>query len=422
MKIKSNKKPHNDGTSWQADSSLQGSQITMDSNANHRARITRFSELRQHSRDMSSWLYHQQEKVRGIDDPNAKLLFQRLGHFANDLRGCGSQLLFKHYYTQDSYRLAHMRSCRRHMLCRFCSSIRATKQAMSYHAKMLQVLKDNPKLKPVFITLTVKNGDDLGERFNHLMSNFKTMQKARRDWLNRGTGHNELCKAHGIVYAVEITNRGRGWHPHIHMVALVDDWIDRKKLSQQWEAITGDSKIVDVRRLKPSKGTKNDYMEAFIEVFKYALKFSEMSHFDIWLAHETLSPDGRLKRLQGSIGLFRGVKVPEKMTDEQLSDDLPFMLVLYRFIRGAGYSVVSTQDFPFGEVTKGNLLEALKDLEASGEVLADLPKLPKPFSIYDEVKPPEVLPDWLLPFANDGGRRSLTTTDGLSNQVTHKIT
>ena len=91
---------------------------------------------------------------------------------------------------------------------------------------------------------------------------------------------------------------------------------------------------------------KNDYMEAFIEVFKYALKFSEMSHFDIWLAHETLSPDGRLKRLQGSIGLFRGVKVPEKMTDEQLSDDLPFMLVLYRFIRGAGYSVVSTQDFP----------------------------------------------------------------------------
>ena len=129
-----NKKPCDSVSSLATDSLRQGSEITMDSNANHRARITRFSELRQHSRDMSSWLYHQQEKVRGIDDPNVKLLFQRLGHFANDLRGCGSQLLFKHYYTQDSYRLAHMRSCRRHMLCRFCSSIRATKQAMSYHA------------------------------------------------------------------------------------------------------------------------------------------------------------------------------------------------------------------------------------------------------------------------------------------------
>ena len=240
------------------------------------------------------------------------------------------------------------------------------------------------------------------------MSNFKAMQMARRKWLVRGTGHNELCKAHGIVYAVEIT-KGNGWHPHIHMVALVDDWIDRKKLSQQWEAITGDSKIVDVRRLKPSKGTKDDYSEAFVEVFKYACKFSDMSFLDIWLAHETLSPDGRLKRIQGSIGLFRGVKVPEKLTDDDLDDNSPFMLILYRFIRGAGYSVVSTQDFPFGEVTKGNLLEALKDLEASGEVLANLPKLPKPFSIYDEVKPPEVLPDWLLPFANDGA--TLEATD-----------
>ena len=30
------------------------------------ARITRFSELRQHSRDMSSWLYHQQGKSKGV--------------------------------------------------------------------------------------------------------------------------------------------------------------------------------------------------------------------------------------------------------------------------------------------------------------------------------------------------------------------
>ena len=80
-----NKKPCDSVSSLATDSLGQGSEIAMDSNANHRARITRFSELRQHSRDMSSWLYHQQEKVRGIDDPNAKLLFQRLGHFAMTL-------------------------------------------------------------------------------------------------------------------------------------------------------------------------------------------------------------------------------------------------------------------------------------------------------------------------------------------------
>ena len=50
-------------------------------------------------------------KSKGIDDPNAKLLFQRLGHFIMTL-GLWFSAAFKHYYTQDSYRLAHMRSCR----------------------------------------------------------------------------------------------------------------------------------------------------------------------------------------------------------------------------------------------------------------------------------------------------------------------
>ena len=37
------------------------------------------------------------------------------------------------------------------------------------------------------------------------------------------------------------------------MILLVDDWIDKDKLSAEWYAITGDSFIVDVRRVKPSK-------------------------------------------------------------------------------------------------------------------------------------------------------------------------
>ena len=116
---------------------------------------------------------------------------------------------------------AHMRSCRRHMLCCFCSSIRATKQAMSYHAKMLQVLKDNPKLKPVFITLTVKNGDDLGERFNHLMSNFKTMQKAREIGLIVVLVIMSCVRLMVLFTLLRLQIEvGRGWHPHIHMVAL----------------------------------------------------------------------------------------------------------------------------------------------------------------------------------------------------------
>jgi len=373
-----NKKPRND-VLLAGQASEQGPDITVDSNAKHRARITRFGHLRQQSKEMSNWLYTQNDECRSLDTPMGNLMAKRFIHFAHTLSGCANYLLFKHYYTLDKYKLAGLRTCKKHMLCPFCSAIRASKQATAYHEKMLVILKENPKLKPVFMTLTVKNGDDLKERFNHLKDSFKTLQSRRRDWLKKGRGHNELCKAHGIVFAYEITNNGKGWHPHLHMVLLVDEWIDRDKLSDQWLAITGDSHIVDVRRVKPSKiatdstevksEQKDDYSDGFMEVFKYAMKFTELTHNQIWIAHETLSPTGRLTRLQGSIGLFRGVQVPKAMTDDEITDNVPFMLILYKFLKGAGYSVEFMQDVPLGEVSMDNLADALSEYNASGDVL-----------------------------------------------------
>ena len=376
--MKDNKKPRND-VLLAGQASEQGQDITVDSNAKHRARITRFGHLRQQSKDMSNWLFTQHDEVNAFDTPMGGLMAKRFRHFANLLSGCANYLLFKHYYTLDKYKLSGLKTCKKHMLCPFCSAIRASKQATAYQEKMVHILKENPNLKPVFMTLTVKNGDYLDERFNHLKDSFKTYQSRRRDWLKKGRGYNELCKAHGIVYAYEITNNGKGWHPHLHMILLVDDWIDKDKLSAEWYAITGDSFIVDVRRVKSSKAEvdtidakqqKEDYSDGFMEVFKYAMKFTELTHNQIWVAHESLcNAKGRLTRLQGSIGLFRGVEVPDTMTDDFIADDAPFMLILYNFLKGAGYSVEFMQDVPLGEVSMDNLADNLAEYNASGEVL-----------------------------------------------------
>ena len=45
------------------------------------------------------------------------------------------------------------------------------------------------------------------------------------------------------------------WHPHIHMFALVDQWIDQQEFSEYWHSITGDSMVLDVRRVKKKKDT-----------------------------------------------------------------------------------------------------------------------------------------------------------------------
>ena len=97
--------------------------------------------------------------------------------------------------------------------------------------------------------------------------------------------------------------------------------------SREWEALTGDSFIVDVR---PMYGE----IDGFLETFKYALKFSDLELSDNLHAYKTLKG----KRLINSFGALRGVEVPEELTDDDLDDDLPYMLMLYTYRKGSGYN------------------------------------------------------------------------------------
>ena len=46
----------------------------------------------------------------------------------------------------------------------------------------------NPRLKPVLITLTVKNGENLEERFEHLVRSFRKLLDRYRDYKKKGWG------------------------------------------------------------------------------------------------------------------------------------------------------------------------------------------------------------------------------------------
>jgi hypothetical protein len=209
---------------------------------------------------------------------------------------------------------------------------RGAKQVKAYLDRLQVVLAAQPDLKLSLLTLTVKDGPELQERFRHLSSSFRTMQQARRSYL-RGKGpHVELAKVEGAVGSYEF-KRGKNsgqWHPHIHMVVLHRADIDPIKLSAEWFKFTGDSFIVDVTPFHDDQ----PLVDGFLEVFKYALKFSDMSLDDNWVGFETLSS----RRLVFSFGAFRGVDVPDELTDEDL-DDLPFVEILFRFAVRSGYSV-----------------------------------------------------------------------------------
>lgn len=254
---------------------------------------------------------------------------------SRNLHLCGSHLLFRDYYTVGKVRLHAAKFCNKHLLCPLCAIRRGAKLVKAYMDKVAVLTAPEPDLRAYMVTLTVKDGDNLTERFNHL---YRSVQKLHKMRTGKGQ-YSEACKAEAAVWSYEF-KRGKNsgqWHPHMHAVWLCKDAPNPKALAEQWKRITGDSYIVDVRPFYRA----DDAISGFLEVFKYALKFSDLPMEDNWEAFKCLSG----KRLVASFGAFRGLEVPDDLMDEQL-DDLPFIEHLFKFFQGTGYTLMETSKAP----------------------------------------------------------------------------
>lgn len=290
-------------------------------------RLESFSSLKHKSIEFIDWA-----SLSGADIQTAK----SKKTFTN-LKDCGQYMIFRDYLVSKRSRLIGACTCKIHLLCPFCASRRGVKHSMAYKEKveLLKSQSDN-NLDLVFITFTVKNGESLHERFTHLRNSMRFLLKQRNNQaLNKGTHKTEMFKLSGGVFAYEF-KRGSGskdWHPHIHMLALLpkSSRIDIDTLKQEWSTITLDSSVINIKYADDN---------AYLEVFAYALKFSEMEHADRWEAFNLLARE----RLISSFGDLRAIEVSETETDEPLNDKEPFLDVLYKFQQNRGYykhSVIS---------------------------------------------------------------------------------
>ena len=240
------------------------------------------------------------------------------------LRHCGCYLVFRHFYTQGFVRLASAQFCQLPLLCPFCAIRRASKALTAYLARYRTIMQDHPELIFSHVTMTVKNGPDLGERFDHLKGAMTELRRRRTRALTGSRHTTEWVKAFAIVGSYEFTNKGRGWHPHVHMCVLHSEAFDYDAMRDEWKRLTGDSHVFRVERARHPEEPAID----FLEVFKYALKFSDLTPaqcVDAWLIL-------RGRNLMFSVGGFRGVQVPEHLTDDLPPEDLPYIEYLYTYL------------------------------------------------------------------------------------------
>jgi hypothetical protein len=123
--------------------------------------------------------------------------------------------------------------------CPVCSAIRA--RGVAYRAvNWLRTLRE-----PKFLTLTLQHSarplnlqiDTLYHAFSRLRSRVWWKRSVRQGvWFSQVTYNPETAT----------------WHPHLHCVIDMS-FIRQSKISESWLSVTGDSKVVDIRRVRDDR-------------------------------------------------------------------------------------------------------------------------------------------------------------------------
>ena len=262
------------------------------------------------------------------------------------LYDCGSYLRFRHYLDHQQTRLIESRSCDISLLCPLCAIRRGARLLKRYLERCAYLA---PAHDFYLVTLTVKNGPDLAERYAHLLHSWKRLnQRAKK-------GYGAFADASGAFGSIEFTKSQEGWHPHMHMLWAMPKgtpplrWGKDSQLGMDWAAATGDSFIVHAelvqadaaaRRARSEERTPADpLVSALCEVLKYALKFSSLSLDDNLDAYWTLKG----KRLTRAYGCFYGLEVPGELLDDAELDG-PYLEWLFRYAGSSGYVLSSGAD------------------------------------------------------------------------------
>lgn len=209
-----------------------------------------------------------------------------LESFAN----CGSSLYIEQCKTEEGFRV--MCDKCRHRCCVACGRERA--------AILVNNLTEQMKGKVCrFVTFGLRHSrTPLEDQLDRLYRCFNILRR-RKFWVG--------CVAGGGAFLeVKISEKDGLWHPHLHLI-VTGDFIDQRRLSEEWLAVTGDSSIVDVRLVR-------DGSDVARYVAKYVTKPLDSSVFDITdnLDEAIVALSGR--RLCLTFGDWRGkqlTKVPK---------------------------------------------------------------------------------------------------------------
>jgi hypothetical protein len=189
--------------------------------------------------------------------------------------------------------------------CPDCWELKSHRELNRILPKFLQALKDDPSLIVVFNTLTLKSDKtrNLSDGNRQLKADYKKLR--RRDVYKNCVG--------GFGRIENTFSKKFGWHPHLHSLILVKNFIPQKLLSDAWQEITTDSMIVDIRRVYD-----DDLRAGLVETIKYPFKPADLSRLGKYEIQQMLGAKGA--RLGVSFGVLFGIEI-DADSDDVVNDE-----------------------------------------------------------------------------------------------------
>jgi plasmid rolling circle replication initiator protein Rep len=197
--------------------------------------------------------------------------------------------------------LSDAKFCRvRH--CPVCQWRRSLMWTARFHKVLPEILKDYPKARFLFLTLTAKNCQP-----DQLRETIAWMNESWRKLVRR-----KSFPAIGSIKSVEVTRGSDGLaHPHFHIILIVrpgyfnkenylshNDWVKLWKQSLK----VNYNPIVNVKAIKSKEGTEGIF-NALRETLKYSVKEDDLVADKQWL--KTLTNQLHKTRAVSVAGVFK---------------------------------------------------------------------------------------------------------------------
>lgn len=211
----------------------------------------------------------------------------RKDRFAN----CGSQLWLRVDRVHRCIGIA-CNTCK-DRLCGPCGAARAQRLVEA-------IVNAKPNAVMRFVTLTLKPSHaTLAAQLDRLYDSFNKLR--RRDFW--GT----YVEGGVAMVEVKIGKNSGLWHPHLHIL-VEGDFIPQRDLSREWLEVTGDSSIVDVRRVENAG-------HAAAYTVKYGSKGCDSSVYNAPSKLDEFVTAIKGRRFAFTFGTWRGIKLADGHDD-----------------------------------------------------------------------------------------------------------